>query len=335
MTTAPMGKFTQGLRDQVSKGEMALVLDQLQNYASAGAPNLRDEILLLTARYNRLRRDERKGIISRETALADRNRLISALLELLVELSSQVQAEMAPALPPTPGSETLTIPKEVSLEKIIGVNNLKQISWIERGLEVSKSVCRVLTPSGLGTGFLISSGLVMTNNHVIPSSAIAAASVIEFNYQHNFEGNTLPTCRYELDPGHFHSNAVLDYTIVGVVPDSGKPSLKSWGKVFLNPFADPVPGEHVVIIQHPNGGLKQIVLTANQVVSLWDHRLHYITDTVPGSSGAPVFNDLWQVIAIHHAGGDLRINAKGDKRFVNEGILMSAIKSDSGSLWPQ
>jgi hypothetical protein len=46
------------------------------------------------------------------------------------------------------------------------------------------------------------------------------------------------------------------------------------------------------------------------------------------------FNDLWQVIAIHHAGGALQVNAKGDKRFVNEGILMSAIRADAGSLWP-
>ncbi|MCK4472915.1 MAG: trypsin-like peptidase domain-containing protein, partial [Anaerolineae bacterium] len=109
----------------------------------------------------------------------------------------------------------------------------------------------------------------------------------------------------------------------------------NWGHALLNPNADPVPGEHVIIIQHPNGGLKQIVLTANQVVSLWEHRLHYTTDTMPGSSGSPVFNDSWQVIAIHHAGGELQTNAKGDKRFVNEGILMSAIKSDAGSFWPQ
>jgi endonuclease G len=90
----------------------------------------------------------------------------------------------------------------------------------------------------------------------------------------------------------------------------------------------------VTIIQHPNGGLKQIALTANQVVGLWEHRLHYTTDTMPGSSGAPVFNDLWQVIAIHHAGGNLQVNDKGDRRFFNEGILMSAIKLDAGGLWP-
>ena len=30
--------------------------------------------------------------------------------------------------------------------------------------------------------------------------------------------------------------------------------------------------------------------------------LHYRTDTAPGSSGSPVFNDQWEVVALHHSG---------------------------------
>jgi V8-like Glu-specific endopeptidase len=242
---------------------------------------------------------------------------------------------MSPAPSPEPKEEALSIPEEVGLEKILGINNLKQIPWIERGLLVSKSVCRILSPKGLGSGFLIAPDLLMTNNHVLPSPDAAAQSVAEFNYQQDFEGNLLPNCRYRLDITRFQTSIGLDYTIVGLVADPSKPDLESWGNVLLNPYADPVPGEHVVIIQHPNGGLKQIALTANQVVNLWEHRLHYTTDTMPGSSGSPVFNDRWQVIAIHHAGGDIQVNAKGDKRFVNEGILMSAIRPDAGNLWPE
>ncbi|GAB4537166.1 MAG: hypothetical protein Kow0063_23520 [Anaerolineae bacterium] len=328
-------RFVQSLREQVAQGEIELVLDQLDNYLTASAPDLRDEVILLAARYNRLRRDERKGIISRDTAQADQNRLVNDLLDLLQEVPKRISQEMSPAPAPAPVAEKLIIPEEVGLEKILGVNNLKQISWIERGLEVSKCVCRILSPGGLGTGFLIAPDLLMTNHHVVRNEEMAAQTMIEFNYQLDFRGNPLPTCRYGLDAKRFRSNPVLDYTIVGVSSDPNKPDLESWGHAFLNPHADPTPGEHVMIIQHPNGGLKQIVLTANQVVNLWEHRLHYTTDTMPGSSGSPVFNDLWQVIAIHHAGGELRINARGDRRFVNEGVLMSAIKADAGSFWPE
>jgi V8-like Glu-specific endopeptidase len=175
----------------------------------------------------------------------------------------------------------------------------------------------------------------MTNHHVIPNERVATDTVIEFNYQHDFDGEQMPTYRYQLDPARFHSNSDLDYTIVGVKADPNKTNLGNWGHVLLNPNADPVTSEHVIIIQHPNGGLKQIVLTANQVVNTWEHRLQYTTDTMPGSSGAPVFNDLWQVIAIHHAGGNMKMNDKGDRRFVNEGILMSAIHADTGDFWPE
>jgi len=72
----------------------------------------------------------------------------------------------------------------IEFEKIIGINNLKQIAWIEQGVHVSRAVCRVLTPNGLGTGFLIGQDrLMMTNSHVIDSAATARQAKIEFNYQ--------------------------------------------------------------------------------------------------------------------------------------------------------
>jgi V8-like Glu-specific endopeptidase len=328
-------KLVQSVQDQVTQGEVELALDRLRNYLSASAPELRDEIILLTARYKRLRRDERKGLVSRDTARVEETRIISAILAFLEEVSDKVDQDMMPSSAPDPAVDKLVVPEEVGLEKILGINHLKRIAWIERGLQVSRAVCRILTPGGMGTGFLIASDLLMTNHHVIPDSAVAAESIAEFNYQDDFENDPLLACRYRLDPGRFRSHPVLDYTLVGVLPDPAKPDLVDWGCTVLNSYADPTIGEHVVVIQHPNGGPKQIVLTANQVISLWEHRIHYTTDTMPGSSGAPVFNDLWQVIAIHHAGGELQVNSKGDKRFVNEGVLMSAIKPDAGDLWPE
>ncbi len=324
MTTSS-DKLIQNFRRQISEGEIALVLDQLQNYLCAGAPALRDEAILLTARYNRIRRNARKGTITNGAAQAEENKIIQSILELLEDVSEKIITEMAPVMPPSSKAGEISMPRDVTLEKILGVNNLKQIAWFERGLQVSKSVCRILMPKGLGTGFLISPDLLMTNHHVIPDANAVEQSVAEFNYQYDFENNLMQTCRYRLNKNRFHTNPVLDYTTVGVLSDPQKPDLKTWGHVILNPHADPVPGEHVIIIQHPNGGPKQIVVTANQVIGIWEHRLQYTTDTMPGSSGSPVFNDLWQAIAIHHAGGELKVNDKGDKRFINEGILMSAV----------
>lgn len=335
MHSSSIDHFVDTVREQLAQGEIELALDRLQNYVYGSASTLRNEVTLLFTRYNRLRLDERKGLTTPESVQVEYNRLVDAILAFLEVMPRRIDVALAPSPSPPLADEMSAIPQDVSLEKILGVNNLKQISWIEKGIHVASSVCRILTPVGVGTGFLIGQDLLMTNHHVVPDVRLAAESVVEFNYQQDFLGNLMPTCRYQLDVSRFHSNLTLDYTIVGVRSDPNKPDLDGWGALLLNANADPVPGEHVVIVQHPNGGLKQIVLTANQVVGLWEHRLHYTTDTMPGSSGAPVFNDSWQVIAIHHAGGNLQTNARGDTRFVNEGVLMSAIKSDAGSSWPQ
>ena len=52
--------------------------------------------------------------------------------------------------------------------------------------------------------------------------------------------------------------------------------------------------------------------------------MHYSADTEPGSSGSPVFNDQWEVIALHHAS----VRAPEHTEFggvLNEGIRVSAI----------
>lgn len=333
MASQPFNEFVNGIRDLIIAGEIQVALDQLQNYLSGAAPKLNNEVSLQASRYNRLRRDQRKGLLSRDAVQVEQNKLENDILDLLEEIPRYVSIAMAPVQTVLSNTEKWELPLDFQPETILHVNALKQISWIQRGIEVSKSVCRVLTPMGLGTGFLIAPNLLMTNNHVISDPEVARQSQAEFNYQQGITEQYLPTYRYRLNPAVFHTSSLgkLDYTILGLEPTAGLPPLESWGHLDLNPFADPIPSEHVVIIQHPNGGLKQIALTANQVVQLNEPYLLYTTDTMPGSSGAPVFNDLWQVIAIHHAGIDPKDKIR---RFTNEGILMSAIKTDAGSYWP-
>jgi V8-like Glu-specific endopeptidase len=166
------------------------------------------------------------------------------------------------------------------------------------------SVGRILKPGGFGTGFLVRPDVLLTNNHVLPDAATAGASKIEMNYQQDGKGGYLASVRYALDAQVFRTNKALDYSLVGIKRGDGPP-LSQWGQLTLNPNADPVPSEHVVIIQHPSGAHKQIVLTANYVIAAKPPVLRYTTDTMPGSSGSPVFNDSWQVVAIHQALGRL------------------------------
>ena len=83
------------------------------------------------------------------------------------------------------------------------------------------------------------------------------------------------------------------------------------------------------IVQHPQGRFKEVVLRENRLVARLEDVLHYVADTEPGSSGSPVFNNAWEVIALHHWGGPSRewIDENGQPvpHEVNEGIRISAI----------
>jgi V8-like Glu-specific endopeptidase len=335
------------VRELLDAEQIGQAIDELKTIRHDLPPAFDDEITLHARFFNSLQRNRRKMLITAETYEVQKAQLVDGLLELLREIpraldrgATQVPNPASPV--PLPNSappvqtEAAAGVGVLRFESILGINNLKDISWIGRGLVAARSVCRVLTPSSVGTGFLVAPRLVMTNNHVIPDARTAEHTFIEFNYEEDGSGQLLETVRYALEPVTFRTSPrdALDYTLVGVAADTAKPPLESWGVLRLNPHADPVPSEHVVIIQHPNGGLKRITLTANYVTGTQVPRLHYTTDTMPGSSGSPVFNDQWQVIAIHHAGGKLQVDAGGGTRYVNEGILMSAIRPDASVLWP-
>jgi V8-like Glu-specific endopeptidase len=56
----------------------------------------------------------------------------------------------------------------------------------------------------------------------------------------------------------------------------------------------------VCIIQHPGGQTKKVALQHNLVRDVDTEKIQYWTDTDLGSSGSPVFDDRWDVVALHH-----------------------------------
>ncbi|MGO9207503.1 MAG: DNA/RNA non-specific endonuclease [Candidatus Limnocylindrales bacterium] len=217
----------------------------------------------------------------------------------------------APTFAVIPDAASPAASVALQLERILGRNDMVGGRFLEAGARAARPVGRVRIrtasgrAAGFGTGSLIGPRMLLTNNHVLGSAAIARASVVEFNVQDGLDGRPLSPEEFALAPDQFFlTDVALDFTLVAVAPRgaSGAELARfSWNRAREDD--DPVLVEEFVnIVQHPGGRPKQVALRDNQVIDLLDDFLHYRADTEPGSSGAPVFNDQWELVGLHHSG---------------------------------
>lgn len=211
-------------------------------------------------------------------------------------------------------------------EKIIGENTLRHIAFVELAAHRARAVALVDVGEWVGTGFLIARSLLLTNDHVVPEAALLDRVRGIFNYQLTRDGAPAKTRSYAARPnGVYLHDKRLDFAIVELAEPAGD----EWGVVPVS-LVPPVRDARVNIIQHPAGMPKQISFQSNRVAYVDSTVTQYLTATLNGSSGSPVFDDDWNAVALHHSGGMLVEPASGRKYFRNEGVLLSALMSS----WP-
>lgn len=216
------------------------------------------------------------------------------------------------------------------LEQIIGNQpTFLPISFLETGLVRSRAVVRIEGSSGLGSGFLVRGNLLVTNHHVLPTVETARSATVLFNYQKTSTGADACAEEGRLDPDSLFETSPTDggddWTVVRI---SGNPEAE-WGCLELVDV-DVEARNYVNIIQHPAGMPKQIALYHNVVAFADDSRVQYLTDTMPGSSGSPVFDSQWRVVALHSRGGYLPDPATKEVFFRNEGIHVRVLIRELG-----
>lgn len=217
-----------------------------------------------------------------------------------------------------------------TLEQVVGSNDLRPAWWLEEGAARSRAVCKI-EASGVdykgrsgtwsGSGFLVAPGILCTNHHVLNGREVAARSRALFDFAALPDGTVRQVSTFRLRPDLlFWTSPVvatggkggLDVTFVALEAEPGS----TFGAIPLMRQAFVVADEDMLnLIQHPNGRLKEVAIRNNKVVFQNTQVIHYDSDTEAGSSGAPVMNDGWELVALHHAAKDKS----------NEGIKFSAI----------
>jgi hypothetical protein len=235
------------------------------------------------------------------------------------------------------------------------------VQWRRRLASIEGCICRIeneahpSSPS-LGTGFLIGADLCLTSfhiaEHLLDQSVRPEAMILRFDYTRDSAGREVyPGTIYRLASdwmvASFRYNAqekssvdattlpARDELDAAVLRIAGSPGTQPIGRAepggqargwltHLSTFP-PVPGDDLLILQHPQGSPLQLAfgkvldLNANQT------RVHHDVNTDHGSSGSPCFNLELDLIALHQAGD--RTNNHWQLPARNRGIPILTIQS--------
>jgi V8-like Glu-specific endopeptidase len=186
-------------------------------------------------------------------------------------------------------------------------------------LQARRAVGKIETEQGdgFGTGILIAKNLLLTCWHIFTKTDAKWAR-IRFGNKVGCDGRTVAIgTAFDLDLENIIARGGgtrPDYALIQIKGATDQPSI-TLIKVELN------DGQPIRTIHHPKG--------APAVVSDWGHitqvgrdYIDHDIETAEGSSGAPIFNEQWELIAIH----------RGDPTFARQmvpgtmtGVPISAI----------
>jgi V8-like Glu-specific endopeptidase len=221
-----------------------------------------------------------------------------------------------------------------NLERVFGAERFQSLRWFREALERCRAVARIEDEfeEGIGTGFLLEGKalkdslpevVMMTNAHVIPEGIAPEDAYITFrgldtpgdNAKFRVEKVLWSSSRKELDATIFVLQTIPRN--VTPCPVASKP-----------PPLDSTPPPRAFIVGHPRGGLQPMFSIQDNLMLDYDEvKVHYRAPTEPGSSGSPVFDRYWKLIALHHAGSEEMPKLHGGGTYqANEGIWIGRIQ---------
>jgi hypothetical protein len=203
---------------------------------------------------------------------------------------------------------------------------------------VERRVCRVeLEGNAAGTGFLVGPDAVLTNYHVLESvlkgTTPPTKVTCRFDYKVLADKSRVEGVVLGLHPTDWNVDSSpyapaeqsatpdnppptedqLDYALVRLArPLGAEPAAPKGGAEGPTRGWVPIPDAApvfsakmpLIIAQHPDGKPLKLAVDTESVIGVNapQNRVRYATNTEAGSSGSPVFDLDWNLVALHHLG---------------------------------
>jgi endonuclease G len=197
----------------------------------------------------------------------------------------------------------------LAFQRVSGGGRQVEVSYLQEGLDVARTVALIRVTDRMGretgavTGVMVSPRLLMTVGHALPNRDVAARSTVWFDYERDENGIAKAPRIFRLEPEEFfYTDASLDITLVAVeeVGHDGT-SVTELGSVVLIDETPKVGSKELLhVVQHPQGGFKQVGLHCAHMTTLFEDFAHF-GPAEPVTCGAAVFNDQWELVGIVHA----------------------------------
>lgn len=207
------------------------------------------------------------------------------------------------------------------------------VGFLKRGVDQATAVCRIELSNGkaIGTGFLIAPNYLLTNYHVLApnlgSNPYAYLSEMVLRFATLTDPTGRETCgsvrKLTANPlRKFSATHELDYALLELEVDQSKSTNFVQLPIDLSGGQSLASKDSVYLLHHPSGQTMKVSLGSRSgVTGVYPAKglVQYISKTAQGSSGAPCFNEQWELVAIHHAEVSGAVGVKC------EGILLSTI----------
>ncbi|BAZ54213.1 hypothetical protein NIES4103_68980 (plasmid) [Nostoc sp. NIES-4103] len=158
-----------------------------------------------------------------------------------------------------------------------------------KALAARNTVGRIESPIGnpIGTGVLIAKNLLLTCNHIFTKSQVQKAWV-RFGYK---AGNYLSE-KDVLELNMVTNHSRLDYALLQIKAQVQHKATS------INEISILDSGQEIRIIHHPQGN-PVVISDLGEIIKVGEDYIDHNLKTDHGSSGAPIFNRQWELIAIH------------------------------------